>query len=472
MSFANFTVSVFGKLEPYSQTISRARVRIFYTGANRNSTYITEEFAAKLLSTLSYAPVKGIYDGEDFTDHGKKRDQGRIYGVVPENPNITWEDYEDEDGVTRKYACADVLLFTALYPEATDIAEKGESMEIYAQSIKGEWQVVNKRRVYVYTEGCFLGLQALGDSVEPCFEGAQFFSLYNNLKNLIDTLEGGKDMIFNFKLSDSKKHDLLFNLVNPNFTEAGGYEISYGICDIYDEYALCYDYENQQFCRMYYQKDDEKNTCSLVGEAEKCFIVDVSEVEMSALNLLKNANGGNFEKVDEVYSAANEKIETLTADLATKTSEFDTKVVELETANTTLATKDEELADKDTTIASLQEASTTATATLAEKETVIETLNGELSTLKEYKDTIETSTKEAIISKYSAILDVEVIEKINENLGSYTIVDLEKELAYQAVQKNPSVFSKAGDPDPGFIPTGGSDNFSGATKLLMKHKKK
>lgn len=472
MSFANFTVNVFGKLEAYSPTISRARVRIFYTGANRNSTYITEEFAAKLLETLSYAPIKGIHNGEDFTDHGKRRDLGRIYGVVPENPNVTWEDHEDDDGVTRKYACADVLLFTALYPEAADIAEKGESMEIYAQSIRGEWQVVNKRRVYVYTEGCFLGLQALGDSVEPCFEGAQFFSLYNNLKNLIDTLEGGKDMIFNFKLSDSKKHDLLFNLVNPNFTEAGGYEINYGICDIYDEYALCYDYENQQFCRMYYQKDDEKNTCSLVGEAEKCFIVDVSESEYAALNLLKNANGGNFEKVDEVYSAANEKIETLTADLELKTSEFDTKVVELETANTTLATKDVELADKDTTIASLQEATATATATLTEKETVIETLNGELSTLKEYKDSIETSTKEAIIGKYSAILDAEVIEKINENLGSYTIVDLEKELAYQAVQKNPSVFSKAGDPDPGFIPTGGSDNFSGATKLLMKHKKK
>ena len=42
MSFANFTVNVFGKLEAYSPTISRARVRIFYTGANRNSTYITE----------------------------------------------------------------------------------------------------------------------------------------------------------------------------------------------------------------------------------------------------------------------------------------------------------------------------------------------------------------------------------------------------------------------------------------------
>ena len=68
-----FPVSIYGKLEKFTDTISRARVRIFYKGLNRNSTYITEEFAEKLVNTLSYAPVKGIYDSEDsdYTDHGK-----------------------------------------------------------------------------------------------------------------------------------------------------------------------------------------------------------------------------------------------------------------------------------------------------------------------------------------------------------------------------------------------------------------
>ena len=86
-----FSVKIFGKLQPYSQTISRSRVRIFYKGANRNATYITEEFAEKLLSSLSYAPIKGIYDkdAKDFSDHGNSRTEGRIYGVVPEDPNFT-----------------------------------------------------------------------------------------------------------------------------------------------------------------------------------------------------------------------------------------------------------------------------------------------------------------------------------------------------------------------------------------------
>ena len=53
-----FPVSIYGKIEKFSDTISRARVRIFYKGLNRNATYITEEFAEKLVSTLSYAPIK------------------------------------------------------------------------------------------------------------------------------------------------------------------------------------------------------------------------------------------------------------------------------------------------------------------------------------------------------------------------------------------------------------------------------
>jgi hypothetical protein len=71
--------------------LSKARCKIFYKYENRNGTYITDEFADKLLSSLAYVPVKGIYQSEDYTDHGARRDEGRIYGIVPENPNVAWE---------------------------------------------------------------------------------------------------------------------------------------------------------------------------------------------------------------------------------------------------------------------------------------------------------------------------------------------------------------------------------------------
>ena len=57
-----FSVVVYGELENYNDVLSKSRCRIFYKGANKNGTYITDDFANKLISTLPYVPVKGIYD--------------------------------------------------------------------------------------------------------------------------------------------------------------------------------------------------------------------------------------------------------------------------------------------------------------------------------------------------------------------------------------------------------------------------
>ena len=185
-----FPITVYGNLEKYNDVISKARCRIFYKKDNRNGTYITDEFAEKLISTIPYTPVKGIYDNfnEDYTDHGKERYLGRIYGIVPENPNFAWEEHEDEDGKVREYACVDVLLFTALYEEAGDIVGKAQSMELYEPSIKGNWKVIEGKKVFVFEDACFLGLQVLGTEVEPCFEGAAFFSLYTSLKDMVEKI--------------------------------------------------------------------------------------------------------------------------------------------------------------------------------------------------------------------------------------------------------------------------------------------
>ena len=140
-NFTTFSLSIYGDVTSYNEVLSKARCRIFYTGANRNGTFITEEFAEKLISTLPYVPVKGIYDTmkDDYTDHGRERYEGRIYGIVPENPNFAWEKHLDIDGVERTYACADVYLFTGLYKqEAFDIIGKSQSMELYADSIDGD----------------------------------------------------------------------------------------------------------------------------------------------------------------------------------------------------------------------------------------------------------------------------------------------------------------------------------------------
>ena len=443
-----FPVTVYGNLTKYSETISKARCRIFYRGANRNGTYITDEFAEKLLSTISYSPVKGIFEESenDFTDHGTERSLGRIYGVVPESPNFAWETFLDEDGVEREYACVDVLLYTSLYKEAQDIPGKSQSMELYAPSIKGNWEIVEGKKLFKYTDGCFLGLQVLGDTVEPCFEGAAFFTLYEAFVRMTKELEkfgytlskdreegGLLEMKVNFKLSDAQKHDGLFSLLNEQYNEENGWMITYAICDVYDEYAVCYNYEAQQFERVYYTKDDATDSLTL-GDRIRCYIVDVTEKEKIALEALQALNGGNFELVDEKYA---------------KIAEYEQKIEELDSSVSTLEQEKGELSSL------LEE--TQATLTSVEEEN---------ASLNSYKKEIETAEKMRVIDSYANLLTEDILDSFKEKVDEYTAIELDKELAYSLKQNNFSAFQKE---EFQVIP---KDNpLTGIEAILSKYKK-
>lgn len=467
MNTINFNVSLFGAVTQYSSTLSLARVRIFYTGVNRNATYISEEFAEKILSTLSYAPIKGIYDndndGKDFTDHGRKRSEGRIYGVVPENPNVSWEDHVDDDGVTRTYACADVLLFTALYPEAAEVTGKAQSMELYAQSIVGNWEIVDAQRVFVYKEGCFLGLQVLGKKIEPCFEGAEFFTLYANLKNLIDNLGGTETMTFNFKLSDKLNFDKFFYAINKRCTEEFDWEIEYAVCDLQTDCALCYDYTTKGFFRQSYQLDDTGTI--ILGDRANSIMLEITEVEQQALSTLKAANNNNFIDVDKVYAAASNKITELEGNLRDDQVAYDNVVLHC-------AQQKEEIVNLTTQYSTATNELTTLQGLHQQKVDELTNLTTECNQLKEFKLEREKQDRTAVINKYATVLDEDAIKGI-ANIDNYTATDLEKELAYMACQHNPNIFMSKGTNDDNYIPDLKNGVIkSDVTQLLIKNKTK
>ena len=452
LDIKEFPVSIYGNLEKLSPVLSKARCRIFYKYENRNGTYITDEFAEKLINSLPYTPVKGIYDefNEDYTDHGEKRNLGRIYGIVPENPNFSWENHLDEDGVERQYACTDVYIFSALYEEAGQIVGKSQSMELYQPSIKGDWTIINGKKLFKFEDGCFLGLQVLGDEVEPCFEGASFFSLYNELKNMVQQLKkyslnfnkGGMSEVakLNFKLSDSQKHDAIWALLNDKYTEEGHWEITYTICDIYDDYALVYNYETGSHEQVYYTKNDATDSVEL-GERKKCYVIDVTEDEKKALDALRAFNGGTYEKIDENVK----DVDTIKQ----QNSEFSIKIEELNNSVATLTT------ERDTNAQNYTNAQAT-----------ISTLTEELETLKNYKLNVETQEKEQVISSYSELLSEEILTSYREKISEYNSAkDLDKELAYELKQSNPTVFTKT----PQYIPKDHST--SGIEAILAKYKK-
>ncbi len=187
-------------LTQVSPEISKARLRIFYKGFNRNQGYITDEFAEKLLSSLPYTPVVGIFNDlvKDFGGHNQDRNVAKIYGVVPQDPHFAWEDHLDSDGVMRTYACTDVYLFTGRYDAAKLIPGKQQSMELDTKTIRGNWQVINEygQEGFVYTDAQFIGLSVLGDDKTPCFEGSAFYELVSQFNDFMaaKTSNGGNDM--------------------------------------------------------------------------------------------------------------------------------------------------------------------------------------------------------------------------------------------------------------------------------------
>lgn len=424
MNKFEFPVTIYGNLEKYNDVTSKARCRIFYKYGNRNGTYITDEFAEKLLSTIAYAPVKGIFEYDDYTDHGTRRSEGRIYGIVPENYNLTWEPHIDEDGVERTYACVDVIIFTALYKEANDIVGKSQSMELYEPSLQYHKQIIEGQQYIVFDAGCFLGLQVLGDEVEPCFEGAAFFSLRENIEQAISkiqeltntfTKKGGKEEVkVNFKLSDGDKYEQIFNLLNTNFNEEGNWTVTYGIGEIYDDYALIYNLETKEVFRAYYQKGEDTVT---LGDMKKVYIIDITEEEKVTVDTLRRLNGETYEKVEPVLENAKENFE--------KISELEGKKVELENSVSTLNTEKSALEEK---------------FNLSQGEN--ETLKNEIEALKSYKLEIENKQKESVLSEYENQLSDEILNSYKEKINEYSVIDLDKELAYELKKANISAFTK------------------------------
>lgn len=463
-----FSVTIYGNLDKYNDVLSKARCRIFYKGINRNGSYISDEFAEKLLSTIRYAPIKGIYADDDYSDHGLKRSMGRIYGIVPEDPHVAWEQHEDEDGVIREYACVDVLLFTALYQEAGEIVGKAQSMELYDKTIKGDWQFINGQQVFVFTEGSFLGLQVLGEEVEPCFEGAGFFSLNDSLTEIIQKIEqynlnfqkrnqlGGNQMPSAlFKISDDQKFEMLWRLLNPETDEEGYIVVQYSICSVYDNYAVAFNFNSNSYERIYYEKDDEADSLKITDRVP-CFIIDVTESEKNALDSLHKLNNDTYEKVDEAFA----NIENLTKE----NEEFGLKVEELNNSISTLTTERDEISSKyEETMNFLNDTK----ATLENVQVELNSLQNEKDQLLSFKQNVELKEKQQVLSSYNELLKQEILDSYSEKLDTYTAEELDKELAYELKKNNPSVFQDIKTP---YIP---KDNIPavGIEAILSKYAK-
>lgn len=447
---------------------------------NRNRTYISEEFANQLISSLPYTPIKGIFNSDDidFEGHGDKNQEGRIYGVVMADPNFAWEDHEDIDGVIRSYACADVLLYTALYSEAKLIPGSSQSMEINPYTFEGSWDIYDDGKPFFkFTKGSLFGLQVLGMATEPCFEGAAFY--YNLIKDDLQpfisyikniTKEEEQMAELKFRLSDNEKAHKIFQLLNEG---AESYEdIKYWLCNVYDNYAVAQENTAEGgYIRAYYTKNED--TVTITG-TEPCFMLDVTEVEKVALEAMKTASGG-YEKAAADYDTLDAKVAEMTTEIETLKSSLTAAEEAKATAETDFTSQKETLeatiAEKDAALTEAAEKYSTLESEKIELENAKNDLFNEKEQLAAFKVQIETKEKEQLLSKYSEHLNDELVSNFKENIDKYSVEEFKKEVCTAAVEHDPTIFSKAGEPDRFYKGTT-ADKFEGRTaleRMLNKH---
>ena len=293
--------------------------------------------------------------------------------------------------------------------------------------------------------------------------------------------------MLNFKLSDNAKFNAIWSLLNINYNEENNWVVEYGIVDIYDEYAVVRNYFEGTFERVYYTKNDETDSVEL-GERVRCYFLDVTESEKKALEALHGLNDNTYEKVDETYSSAlaeaeaktgelntaNETIETLNGEIANLNTTVETKTAEYEalteTYNTEKSANETKIGELNESIATLTTERDDAISKLADSVITVNSLNEEIATLNSFKTDIEKKEKEAVIAKYAKVLSADVITSYTEKVAEYTSAkELDKDMAYELVSTNQSVFANNGNSQPAYVPR--DTSVTGLGAILDKYKK-
>ena len=280
-----------------------------------------------------------------------------------------------------------------------------------------------------------------------------------------------------FRLSDSEKADAIFGLLNPNFTEEGGWEVKYSICDVYDDYALCMNHETRGFERIPYSKNGDTVA---IGEPVAVYIVDITKEEQMALEAIK-ATSGSFENANNSLSAAAEKEaaftaekEALEAQVQELTSEKEAFAAQIAEKDTVLSEKESEISTYQEKISAFEQEKTSFEAEKVEMEQKLSDITNENESLSAFKKAAELEKKEAILSKYESHINEETYSQLKEKIDTFSIEDFKKEVCTAAVESDPSIFEKEAKQTLVYTGNGtetnGAKYISGVERILNKYK--
>nr|DAQ00777.1 MAG TPA: hypothetical protein [Caudoviricetes sp.] len=201
--------------------MSECKIKVLYTGENRNGTSISKGVAVEMAKTLRGAPIVGYFNEQtkDFEGHESRleldEETGEFkfksitvpYGFVAPDAEVWFQKFI-EDGVERVYLVTTGYLWTGQFPEIKEAIERGcgQSMELDEKTLDGKWAKNENQNLefFIINDATFSKLCILGEDVEPCFEGASVSTysldkefkntLYSMVADLKKIVEGEKNM--------------------------------------------------------------------------------------------------------------------------------------------------------------------------------------------------------------------------------------------------------------------------------------
>jgi hypothetical protein len=190
--------------ESEDSRFTKVKISIMHTGKNLNKSIFTKNVVEDALPSLSNIPIVGYISTDslnqsDFNGHEQKivieKDGvsieylGRVYGIIPETNNATFE-IRNVDGVEREYLVCDGLLYNK-FPESIEIfnrdGSKSQSMELESSSIEGKF---DKKGVYEFSKFKFEAACILGEGITPAMTGSliEKFSVSTMQNEMIELL--------------------------------------------------------------------------------------------------------------------------------------------------------------------------------------------------------------------------------------------------------------------------------------------
>lgn len=178
---------LFEKIEDLEDSrFTKVKIWLMHLGKNLNNSIFTKSVVEEAIPSLSNIPILGYItidstNEKDFNGHEQRivvdKDGvsveylGRVYGVIPETNNATFEK-KTVDGVEREYLVCEGILYNQ-FPESVEILTRdgsvSQSMELSPSSIEGNF---NKQKVFEFKKFMFSGACLLGMDVPPAMVGS------------------------------------------------------------------------------------------------------------------------------------------------------------------------------------------------------------------------------------------------------------------------------------------------------------